>query len=135
MKKTALLNRPRGAPSSLSQHNLDIADAPTPLRGGSLELGPEEDVYDARRVRDHHIDGHGKLILRRVVAWMGTGGGIPWAGTGAPPHPCCCMHKGKALLSGTEGSLGQVVRGGGIRLAAWAAVRRSVSTVRPCRRG
>ena len=72
MKKTALLNRPCGAPSSLSQHNLDIADAPTPLRGGSLELGPEEDVYDARRVRDHHIDGHGKLILGRVVAWMGT---------------------------------------------------------------
>ena len=64
----AIINRPRGALSSLSQHDLDIRHAPAPLRSGPLELGPEKDVDDARRVRDHHIDGHGEFILGRVVA-------------------------------------------------------------------
>ena len=60
----------------LSQHDLHIRHAPAALAGGPLELGPEQDVDDARRVRDHHINGHGELVLGRVVAWMGTGGGM-----------------------------------------------------------
>ena len=60
----------------LSQHDLHIRHAPAALCGGPLELGPEQDVDDARRVRDHHINGHGELVLGRVVAWMGTGGGM-----------------------------------------------------------
>jgi len=62
--------------ASLSQHDLHIRYAPAALGGGPLELGPEQDVDDARRVRDHHINGHGELVLGRVVAWMGTGGGM-----------------------------------------------------------
>ena len=60
----------------LSQHDLHIRHAPAALSRGPLELGPEQDVDDARRVRDHHINGHGELVLGRVVAWMGTGGGM-----------------------------------------------------------
>jgi hypothetical protein len=80
----------------------------------------------------------GTANLFSGVSLPGWAQAVGWATLGRHRSAAAAVllrAQGGPLLSGTEGSLEQAVGGGGIRVAAWAAVRRSVSTVRPCRRG